>query len=60
MDWLSAAFLAVVILAAVPALLVELVGWVERRRLQREQDQLARDLADLDAAIDRVLKEHRK
>jgi Flp pilus assembly protein TadB len=60
MDWLSATFLAVVILVAVPALLVELVGRAERRRLQREQDQLAQDLADLDAAIDRVLKEHRK
>lgn len=37
-----------------------IVRHVERRRLQREQDQLARDLADLDAAIDRVLKEHSK
>ncbi len=60
MDWLSATILSVVILVAVPAILVELIGWAERRRLQREQDQLARDLADLDAAIDRVLKEHGK
>ncbi len=41
-------------------LLTEWAEWMERRIQKRERDQLARDIAELDAAIDRVLKEHSK